>query len=105
MENNGGYGFMSGLLLGATFGAAATLLLTPKSGPQMRADLRAGRDRLKEEVADRASKLRGRGEAAIERAKEAAQETADGVMRGAARLLGKADEGTEAGSLSSSSMG
>jgi gas vesicle protein len=105
MKNDGSYGFWSGLLLGATFGAAATFLLTPKSGRQVRSDLRAGRDRLKGELTDRANELLGRGEAALARAKEAARETADGMKRGAARLL-KGDEGTaEDGHLSSSSMG
>lgn len=103
MRNDGSYGFLSGLLLGATFGAAATLLLTPKSGRQLRSDIRMGRDRLKGELADRANELRGRGEAAIARAKEAARETADGMKRGAARLL-KGDPGTDDSSLSSSSM-
>jgi gas vesicle protein len=103
MKSNGSYGFWSGLLIGAASGAAATLLFAPKSGRQVRSDLRAGRDRLKEELTERANELVGRGEAAIARAKEAARETAGGMKRGAARLL-KGDDGTEDGRLSSSSM-
>ena len=104
MENNGGYGFVSGLFLGATLGAMAALLLAPKSGRDVRADLYAGGERLKERASSKANDLVGRGEAAIERAKEAARETADGVKRGAARLLRKGEEGMEDGSFPSTSI-
>ena len=101
MENNGGYGFVSGLFLGATMGAMAALLLAPKSGREVRADLYAGGVRLKERASVKATDLIGRGEAAIEKAKEAARETADGVKRGASRLLRTGDEAMEDEVLSS----
>lgn len=104
MENNGGYGFVSGLFLGATLGAMAALLLAPKSGREVRADLYAGGERLKERASGKATDLIGRGEAAIERATEAARETADGVKRGASRLLRKGDEALEVEVLSSPSL-
>jgi gas vesicle protein len=104
MDNNGSYGFVSGLFLGASLGAVAALLLAPKSGREVRADLYAGGERLKERASLRATELIGRGEAAIENAKEAARETADGVKRGAARLLRKGEEGMEDGSFSSTSI-
>jgi len=104
MENNGGYGFMSGLFLGATLGAMAALLLAPKSGREVRADLYAGGERLKERASVKANDLIGRGEAAIEKAREAARETADGVKRGASRLLRKGEEAMEDEALSSPSL-
>jgi len=104
MENNGGYGFVSGLFLGATLGAMAALLLAPKSGREVRADLYAGGERLKERASVKATDLIGRGEAAIETAKEVARETADGVRRGASRLLRRGEEGIEDEVLSSPSI-
>ena len=104
MENNSGYGFVTGLLLGATMGAMAALLLAPKSGREVRADLYAGGERLKERASVKATDLIGWGEAAIEKAKEAARETADGVKRGASRLLRKGEEALEDEVLSSPSL-
>jgi len=92
MENGNGHGFVSGLFLGATLGAMAALLLAPKSGRDVRAELRAGGERLKNRASGKASEIIGRGEAAMEKAREAARETADGVKRGAALLLGKDGE-------------
>jgi gas vesicle protein len=105
MDNNGGYGFVSGLFLGATLGAMATLLLAPKSGREVRADLYAGGERLKRRASSKANDLIGKGQAAVDTAREAARDTADGVKRGAARLLRKAEEGAGEGSpLASASM-
>jgi gas vesicle protein len=104
MEDNGSHGFVSGLFLGATLGAMAALLLAPKSGREVRANLYAGGERLKERAYVSAIDLIGRGEAAIENAKEAARETADGVKRGAARLLRKGEEGKEDEGLLSPSL-
>jgi gas vesicle protein len=104
MENDGGYGFVSGLFLGATLGAMAALLFAPKSGRDVRADLYTGGERLKERASHKASDLIGRGEAALERAKEAARETADGVKRGASRLVRKGEEALEDEGLSSPSI-
>jgi gas vesicle protein len=101
MENDGGYGFVSGLFLGASLGAMAALLLAPKSGREVRADLYAGGERLKERASVKANDFIGRGEAAIEKAREAARETADGVKRGASRLLRKGEEVLEDEGLSS----
>jgi gas vesicle protein len=103
MESNGGYGFVSGLFIGATLGAMAALLLAPKSGREVRADLYAGGERLKSRASSKASDLVGRGEAAIEMAKDAARETADGVKRGASRLLRKTEGELEDRGLSSAS--
>jgi gas vesicle protein len=82
MENNGGYGFVSGLFFGATLGAMAALLLAPKSGREVRADLYAGGERLKERASLRASDLIGRVKQRLRMPKAA--EAADGVKRGAA---------------------
>jgi gas vesicle protein len=103
MVSNEGYGFVSGLFIGATLGAMAALLLAPKSGREVRADLYAGGERLKSRASNKANELIGRGEAAIEMAKDAARETADGVKRGASRILRKTEEAAEDRGLSSSS--
>jgi len=70
----------------------------------VRADLYAGGERLKERVSGKATDLIGRGEAAIAKAGDAARETADGVKRGASRLLRKGEEALEDESLSSPSL-
>jgi gas vesicle protein len=92
MNYQGSHGFASGLFLGATLGAVSALLLAPRSGREVRAGLYAGGKRLKERAVFQASDLIGRGEAAMETAREAARETADGVKRGAARILGTSEE-------------
>lgn len=104
METNDGYGFVSGLFIGASLGAMAALLLAPKSGREVRADLYAGGAKLKDRASSKATELIGRGEAAIEIAKDAARETADGVKRGASRILRKTEEEMENRGLSSSSL-
>ncbi len=104
METNDGHGFLSGLFLGATLGAMAALLLAPKSGSEVRADLYAGGERLKQRASNKANDLIGRGEAAMEKAREAARETADGVKRGASRLLRKSEEAMEDDSLTPPSL-
>ena len=104
MDNSGGYGFVSGLFLGATLGAMATLLLAPKSGREMRADLYSGGTRLKQRASSKASDLIGKGQAAVGTAREAARDTAEGVRRGAARLLRKREGVEDDGALVSASM-
>ncbi len=103
-ESNEGYGFVSGLFIGATLGAMAALLFAPKAGREVRADLYAGSERLKSRASNKARDLVGRGEAAIEMAKDAARETADGVKRGASRLIRKTEEELEDRGLSSTSF-
>jgi len=104
MENNGGYGFVTGLLLGGAMGAMAALLLAPKSGREVRAGLYAGGVRLKDRASVKATDLLDRGEAAIEKAKEAARETAEGVKRGASRLLRTGEKAMEDEVLPSPSL-
>jgi gas vesicle protein len=104
MDNSSGYGFVSGLFLGATLGAMATLLLAPKSGREVRADLYSGGARLKQRASSKANDLIGKGQAAVGTAREAARDTAEGVRRGAARLLRKTEEADDSGSLASASM-
>jgi gas vesicle protein len=104
METNGGHGFVSGLFLGATLGAMAALLLAPKSGSEVRADLYSGGERLRRRASSTAADLIGRGEAAIETAKGAARDAADGVKRGASRLLRKSGEAMEDEALTPPSL-
>jgi gas vesicle protein len=102
MQTNGKYGFSSGLFLGATLGALAALLVAPTSGRAARANLYARGERLKERAAARANGLVGLGEAAIERVKDAAGETARGVKRGAQRFSRHREDGAAGEALPSS---
>ena len=104
MEHDGGYGFMSGLFLGATLGAVTALLLAPKSGRELRSDLQLGGERLRERASIKANDLVGRGEAVLGRARDAARDAAEGVKRGASRLARKGEEAIEDGPISSSSI-
>ena len=56
MSNDGNANAMGGLLIaflaGAAVGAAVTALVTPKTGPQLREDLKGLRDRLRKRDAE-----------------------------------------------------
>jgi len=59
---------------GALVGAAAALLLAPKSGEETQRELREGARRLKEEAGERLTELRGSLEETGERAREEVEE-------------------------------
>ena len=68
--------FLAGLFLGAVAGAAAAVLLTPRSGPDLR-----------EQVVERGIELRSRAEDAVQRAQQVATETVSKVQTAAQDLI------------------
>jgi gas vesicle protein len=98
-EGNGGYNFLAGFFVGAALGAMAALLLTPKTGREMRETLAEESKKLKQRTEGTVADLRERGEGAYgkareavvettERAREAITETKEGVKK-AARAISK----------------
>ena len=77
--SNGGESFVAGFFVGAAFGAVAALLLTPKTGKEMREKLAEEGKRLKERTEDTISEVREKGEEVYEKAREALTETAEGA--------------------------
>jgi gas vesicle protein len=73
-DGNGGYNFLAGFFVGAALGAMAALLLTPKTGKEMRETLAEESKRLKSRTEGAVSDLRSRGEGAYDRAREAVTE-------------------------------
>jgi len=68
--------FLAGLFLGAIAGAATAVLLTPRSGPELR-----------EQVVERGIELRTRAEDAVQRAQLVAAETVAKVQSAAQDLI------------------
>ena len=98
-DGNGGYNFLAGFFVGTALGAMAALLLTPKTGKEMRDTLSEEGRRLKERTDRTVTDLGKRGEEyygkargvvtdTTERAKEAISETTEGVKK-AARAVTK----------------
>ncbi len=98
-SSDGGYNFLAGFFVGAALGAMAALLLTPKTGQEMRDTLSEESKKLRERTEGAVSELRGHGGEAYEkargvvaetteRAREAISETTEGVKK-AARAISK----------------
>lgn len=82
MQRECGESFLVGLFVGAALGAMGAVLLTPRTGRQVRRELaREGR-----KIQDAATDLMEQGADAYERAIEAVQDTADEVKRAAKRV-------------------
>lgn len=92
--SNGGESFVAGFFAGAAFGAVAALLLTPKTGKEMRETLVEEGKRLKERTEGTLSELREKEEEVYEKAREALSETAEGVKK-AARPITETPGGAE----------
>ncbi len=75
-ERNDDMLLLAGLFLGAIAGAAAAVLLTPRSGPELR-----------EQVVERGIELRTRAEDAVQRAQQVATETVAKVQSAAQELI------------------
>jgi gas vesicle protein len=73
-DGDGGYNFLAGFFVGAALGAMAALLLTPKTGKEMRETLAEESKRFKSRTEGAVSDLRSRGEEAYGRAREAVTE-------------------------------
>jgi gas vesicle protein len=71
MTHTNGHGFSAGLCLGAALGAIAALLLTPRSGREIRSGISRGAGRLKDRAQETAGEIRQRGESLVRRAREA----------------------------------
>lgn len=82
-DNNKG-GLLKGMLIGGAIGAAASLLMAPKSGSSLREDLSKALGSLSEKSSDLASTL-----------KERAQNAADTISIQASELSEKAQEGKQ----------
>jgi gas vesicle protein len=70
--------FLAGLFLGAVAGAAAAVLLTPQSGPEVR-----------EQVTERGIELKNRAEDAVQRAQQVATTTVAKVQHAAQDLINR----------------
>ena len=81
-----GGGFVAGVLCGAAIGAAAAMLLTPRSGAALRGDLSAAASKLRrkaEQAIDGAAEtvgdLAGRGESAMHEVRRTADQVIEAV--------------------------
>ena len=83
MSNSNGYGFVAGFFLGSALGAAAALLLAPKSGVELRENLVEEGKKLRETTSSNVSELREKGEELYGKVRETIHETADGVKKAA----------------------
>ena len=79
--SNGGESFVAGFFVGAAFGAVAALLITPKTGKEMRETLAEEGKRLRERTEGTISGLREKGQEVSEKAREAVTETGEGVKK------------------------
>ena len=82
-DGNGGYNFLAGFFVGAALGAMAAILLTPKTGREMRETLAEESKRLRSRTEGAVSDLRARSEDAYAKAREAVTETTEGVKKAA----------------------
>lgn len=85
-DGGGGGAFVAGLILGAVAGAAATLWLTPVSGPELRATLRRRAEEVRHQLQQRGSDLGARSREMV-------------AARRPVTSLGATPEGTVSGTL------
>jgi gas vesicle protein len=91
-----GSGFAA-FVWGAVVGAAAALLLAPKSGEETQQDLREGARRFKEGANEKISELRGSLEDSYEHAREEVDDRVAAVRRGVRDRQRRAEEALKAG--------
>lgn len=91
-----GSGFAA-FVWGAIVGAAAALLLAPKSGQETQRELREGARRLKEEAGERLTELRGTLEETGERAREEVEERVSHARDSVREQKHRAEEALKAG--------
>lgn len=72
-NGQGGKGFLTGLLMGGLIGATAGLLLAPKSGQQLRSELREKGIEVRDQVTQTAEDARQRTETLVEDTKTKAE--------------------------------
>jgi gas vesicle protein len=99
-DDRGGFGDAMGvigtLLLGAAIGAGVALLMAPKSGAELREDLRSRADRVGDDLTDVTHKATESVKAQVERLGEKAEELTKKAEELGTRLTKKADEAKEA---------
>lgn len=91
-ERTNGSNFLVGFFVGAALGSMATLLLTPRSGPELRRGFTEGRDKLRETTSRTVSELKGSSHdarEAFERAREALVEAVEGLKEATRTLTGR----------------
>lgn len=71
--HHGGPGFLTGLVMGGLIGATAGLMLAPKSGEQLRAQLRTKSEEVRQQVTQAAEDARQRTEILVEDTKTKAE--------------------------------
>jgi gas vesicle protein len=81
--SNGGESFVAGFFVGAAFGAVAALLLTPKTGKEMRETVAEEGKKLKERTEGTISEIREKGAEVYRKAREAPAGTAERVEKAA----------------------
>lgn len=109
MNNNTGKGFLIGFLAGGALGAVLALLYAPKSGKELRDDIRSktdeyltDADRLLSEGKEKASEFINEGKKRAERLVSDAKFRADELLKDAEKVF--SDAKTKAGDKLSSSV-
>lgn len=109
MNNNTGKGFLIGFLAGGALGAVLALLYAPKSGKELRDDIRSktdeyltDADRLLSEGKEKASEFINEGKKRAERLVSDAKVRADELLKDAEKVF--SDAKTKAGDKLSSSV-
>ena len=85
--DNSGANFMVGLLIGAAMGAMGALLLAPKSGKELRADLREGGQKLKERAVDESRAVRDQLKETAEDIQERGRRVVDTTKAGGGEAI------------------
>ena len=89
-------GVLGTMLFGALIGAGVALLMAPKSGAELREDLRAGAERMGEEISDATHKATDSVRAQVEKLGEKAEELGKKAEELGSRLTKKAEDTDEA---------
>lgn len=84
---NGGANFMVGLFIGAAMGAMGALLLAPKSGKELRADLKEEGQKLKERTVKETRAIRDQVREAAEDLQERSRQVVDTTRTGGSEAM------------------
>lgn len=81
-HESSGHAFLSGVLIGIGVGAAAGLLFAPKSGEQIRGDMKDSADRLRREAGRRYDEASALVHDAVDRGRDAWRQGVDTLKTG-----------------------
>lgn len=99
-DDRGGFGDAMGvlgtLLIGAAIGAGVALLMAPKSGAELREDLKSRAQSVSDDLADVTHRATESVRAQVEKLDEKARELSRKAEELGSKLTKKADEGKEA---------